>query len=430
MNTLVKIVNITTSMSELLRNRRYLSDLFSVLIIAITFILTACGNSSIKTKSKQNNDNNPIASSVLSDNALDMILEKSIDIPISINLIHTDDEDMKQLVDAEYAVTKETDQDIYIDINSEYYKKYKSGKRFLVPHLGFFEKSENAEFLTLGLDVVNNTDHQLDINEMNLIVAESKPDTIPIIYICTTDAYSNCIYFVNESWFNWGGFTFSYSILEKGESFNGKYKNRRHIPFFNQYTIVNLLPDMIEMGYNFDELLRCIRIRNKDNIKNNETDWDGEPWEEDENSSLLLFYIKRDDPYFNFYQTKFSPFELKENDYEEYTGIATLYGSIEFDHIKYTIDFVAEISLSTSAGFGALSYVNDSFDVKLNSSGTSYVIRYPYTTVIAPYGSEYVKLTVTADKSSTHRFYIDLKTNNDIRVRSKNVHFHHYFPKN
>lgn len=419
-------------MSTLLRNMRYLSDLFSVLIIATTFTLTACGNSSIKTKNKQNNDNNPVTSSVLSDNALDMILEKSINIPISINLIHTDDEDMKQLVDAEYVVTKETDQDIYIDINSEYYKKYKSGKRFFAPNLAVFEKSENAEFLTLGLDIVNNTKNQLDINEMNLIVAESKPDTIPLIYICTTEEHSNSIYFVNESWFNWGGLTFSYSILEKGESFNGKYKKSKHIPFFNQYTIVNLLPDMMEMGYDFDDLVKSIREYNMKKIKNSDTEWNGEPWEDDEYYSLLHFYIKKEDPDFVYFQSKFWPFELKEDDDIEggCTGIATLYGLLKFDNIDYPIEFIAEISLSTSGEFGGLSYENDSFDVKLKSLGTSYTLRYPYTTVIEPYGSEYVKLTVTADKSSTHRFFIDLKTNNDIRVRSKNIHFHHYFPKN
>ena len=151
--------------------------------------------------------------SIVASDGVEEILEEHIDIPIAINLSHTEDEDMKQLVDAEYEVTRETDKDIYIDINSEYYKEYISGNRFMASKLEFFENSENVEYLTMDLDLVNNTNERLSIDELNVIVDESTPDTIPVIYICTTEAYSNCIYFVDESWFNWKGFTFSYSIL-------------------------------------------------------------------------------------------------------------------------------------------------------------------------------------------------------------------------
>lgn len=63
--------------------------------------------------------------------------EETIDIPIAIFLSHTEEEDMKQLVDAEYEVIRETEKDIYIDINSEYYKNYISGYRFIAPQLAF-----------------------------------------------------------------------------------------------------------------------------------------------------------------------------------------------------------------------------------------------------------------------------------------------------
>lgn len=399
------------------------SVLFNMIFIFCFLSLTivSCGNSEKKTNDNQN------TSSVLEDLFDDV---ENIDIPISLSLGHTDDEDMRQLVDAEYEITSETDNDVFIDINSDYYKKYMSGNRFVAPQLAFFENSENVELLTLNLDVVNNTDESLSVSELNVIVEESKPDTIPVIYICSTESYSNCLYLVNESWFNWGGLTLSYSIMKEGESFDGHYRESRHISYFDDYVIVDFLPDMEAMGYDLGGLIDCIRNRNIEYNRKNNVDFNVEPWEQDDSNKFLYFSLDEGDADLDFFQDKFKPFGLKKDNFDEYVGRAVLYGSLSFDNIDFKVDFVVELSLSTSAGFGALSYENDSFDVKLKNSGEDYVLRYPYTTVIEPYGAEYIKLTVTADKSSTHRFKIDIKNDNGLKVKSKSVHFHNYRPKN
>ena len=162
-------------------------------LVATSLISTSCGNS---PKRSSTSDDNRLEATIVKIVDIGKTIEKDADIPIAINLAHTEDEDMKQLVDAEYEVTYETDNDIYIDINSGYYKQYTSGTRFKADQLSFFENSENVEYLTMTLDVVNNTNKRLSINELNVIVEDSKPDTLPIIYICTTEDYSNCLYFV------------------------------------------------------------------------------------------------------------------------------------------------------------------------------------------------------------------------------------------
>lgn len=425
-------------MKELLctKNRLFFTPTMklSLHFIVMSLFCVSCGNSS--KKSSPSMDSQMEASIIMQNSIEDSIeditedITEDIDIPIAINLSHTEDEDMKQLVDAEYEVIRETDKDMYIDINSDYYKEYFSGHRFMASQLAFFEHSENVEYLTMDLDIVNNTNERLNINELNIIVDESIPDTLPVIYICTTENYSNCIYFVNESWFNWKGFTFSYSILSKDESFDGKYKKHRHITFFDKYAIIDLLPDMKEMGYNYEELVNCIRNRNIRFNRENNTDWDTEPIDHDEDAHHLTFYINSNDDEFAFFQEKFRPFELREDTFNEYVGTASLYGSIKFDNSDFVVDFIADISLSTSGGFGALSYANDKFDVELKSFGNDYELRYPYTTVIEPYGAEMIKLTVNADKSSSHKFYVDVKNGNGLKIRSKNIHFHHYYPKN
>lgn len=399
--------------------------LLAVLVI-VSLIISSCRD--IKNNHDSSKDKMSLSST---SNRQDEPAKESIDIPVYISLTHTADEDMKQLVDAEYEVTKESEYDMYIDINSDYYKKYMSGTRFHTKQLAFFENSENTEYLTMNLDIVNNTTEKLSINELNVIVDESELDTIPQIYICTTMDYSNCIYFVNQSWFNWKGATFSYSILKKGETFNGNYNKTQYIPFFDKYIIVDLLPDMKEMGYNFDDLVNSIREKNIKRLQEqNIIGLDTEPISQTETESFLCFSIGDNDDDFQFFQEKFKPFELKKDDFDEYVGEATLYGSLKFDNINFSVDFIAKISLSTSAGFGAISYENDNFNVQLNAQGNDYTLRFPYTTVIEPYGAENIKLTIAADKSSMHKFHIDIKNDNGLTIRSKNVHFHHYYPKN
>lgn len=391
--------------------------LFFIVVISLVYI--SCGNS---PKRSSTSDDNRTETAIVKTNNSKGITKEIVDIPVAINLIHTDDEDMRQLVDAEYEVTRETDKDICIDINSIYYKRYTSGARFKADQLAFFENSENVENLTLSLDIVNNTSEKLSIKELDINIIESKPDTIPLIYICTTEKVSNSIYFVNESWFNWKGFTFSYSLLKNGESFDGHYKNKRHVSYFDSYTIINLLPDMISMGYDYDGLKESLKTHYPYSTDDeNSDDW---------LSKCVVFSITEEDENFHYFQNKFEPFGLKKDKFDEYVGSATLYGSIIFDSVNYKVDFIAEISLSTSAGFGAVSYENDKFDVKLRSFGNDYMLRYPYTTIIEPYGAEMIKLSVVADKSSSHKFQIDIKNDNGLKIKSKEIHFHYYCPKN
>lgn len=401
------------------------NKLIFLLSIIATCLIIICD---IFTNKKNVSVNNTLRASTII--ATDEQTE-DIDILIGVNLAHTEDEDMKKLIDAEYESVYETNNDIYIDINSDYYKKYISGHRFMAPKIPYFDNSENVEHLTMTFDIVNNTDERLSIDKLNIMVEESTPDTIPVIYICTTEDCSNCIYFVNESWFNWNGFTFDYSILKKGESFNGVYKKSRHISYFDKFTIVDLLPEMKDMGYNFDELVNHIRDKNIRLNRENNRDWDVEPIDSVGNYYFLTFYLSSNDADFNLFQEKFKPFELKESKFkDEYVGTASLYGSIRFDHSDFKVDFVAEISLSTAAGFGGLSYANDKFDVKLKTIGNNYILQYPYTTIIEPKGTEMIKLSITADISSSHKFYVDINNDNGLKVRSKNIHFHHYYPKN
>lgn len=387
-----------------------------IIILLTLIIMCGCKNSS---NSKNNKEENYI-DSIMFHNEMD----NTIDILVPVNLNHTEDEDMKQMKISEYEKVIESDRFIKIETNSTYYKQYTSGKRFFVEKKVYDGEGENIECLTLGLDLVNNTKTQLDISELEVIVENSKPDSIPLIYICTPDERSNTIAFTNESWFDWGGVTFSYSILKEGEHFDGNYKENVHFPYFDKIRYFNLLPSMKDMGYDFDGLINSIKQYNIEKSETEEVEI--EPWQD----NYLFFYIDENDSNLDFFKKKFYPFSFEKSDNGDYEGYAFLYGSLIFDKTKYKVDFIAKVSLSTAAGWGALSFEADHYNVKLRTLGNSYKLRYPYTTVIDPYGSEYIKLSISADKSSSHKFYINIKNNNNLNIRTKDIIYHHYFPKN
>ena len=119
---------------------------------------------------------------------------------------------------------------------------------------------------------------------------------------------------------------------------------------------------------------------------------------------------------------------LKEIDY--YYGYAKLYGELCFDNSNYCLKFQADINLSVHCEFGAGSDESDRFDVELNPHGYNYLLRYPYTTVIEPYGTERVSLIIKAEESSIHLFSIFAKNGNGINISSKVIDIHYMSPRN
>ena len=137
----------------------------------------------------------------------------------------------------------------------------------------------------------------------------------------------------------------------------------------------------------------------------------------------------------------FFPFDIRSEtdiyyDYDNdifdtlYYGFARLFGEIAFDNSDYCLKFQAIIKLSTHCEFGAGSEENDIFDVELRPHGYNYILRYPYTTVIEPYGAERVSLILKAEESSNHIFTISAKNGDDIEISSKAINIHYMSPRN
>ena len=374
------------------------------------------------------------------------------DIPLYINIPKRKGEGDRDMT---FKIIKETEDTIYIDATSPYYDKYISGKRFRIPSVVYGALALYDGYLKLQVDVVNNTSNRLDIEELSVNVVKSEPDTIPYLYICTSDDICNSITFANGSWFNWGGFTFSYSLLKENEHFNGVYQYKEHIDFFEEDTTLNLLPHLIEKGYDFRKI--CETLDKK--------------FSEEEYACICnpsynfkRWYMRVADDYYDTTEycepsryeciclpnrlvrdssslkSLFYPFHVHIDEYflDEDDSLfngwawatAKLWGEIVFDNSKFKVRFIGDVTLATPCGFGAGAWENDRFNVALRTNDTNYILHYPYTTIIEPQGSEMVSLIIKASQSSNHTFNISLKNGDGLKIRSKNVSIHYLLPKN
>ena len=403
-----------------------------------------------------NNSKNTLLSSIQPA----IIQDVSHDIPLFVNIWkkHPTDGDRDMI----FKIVNETSDSVYIDASSPYYDHYISEKRFMLP-IQVYDDEIYCGYLNLQFDVVNNTDVILDIEELNINVTSSQPDSLPFLDMYTALVYSNAIVFRNQSWFNWRGFHFRYSFIKRGEKFNGKYQYNRHINYFDYDTIINLLPELIENGYNFKRVCEslfidfsekdydCICRRDYDYKRLDKLIEEGkEAYEPCEPSCYETICIgSSDTSIIDSINTLFYPFEVEievdtltfeteEVEQEEdnwgayryyYTGYANLIGEIEFDKSKYKVLFYANVILGVDCGFGAGSYDNDKFDVVLRNNDTNYMLRFPYTTVIYPGGSEMVSLTIKAPQSSNHIFNASLKNGNGLTIKSKDINVHYMLPR-
>lgn len=333
--------------------------------------------------------------------------------PILVTLKEPDHQNRQYPLDI---VFKLSDKNEYISIDpiSDYYNSYVSKKRFSVPIVPSMHTEEVVEwnvYPQIECFIINNSNETLNINEMNINVTSSKIDPLPYIYIATEGSYCNCMVFMNESWFNWGEARLDYKILRKGEQFDGRYSKTKEIPYFSDICRINFLQDLISMGYDYEALFQMTGKSHSD---------------EDDDIGI---WIEEDQ--YNTFKGLFEPFEIETDSFndEYYAGFARIYGKLTFIDSNYSVEFQGKILLSCAGEFGGGMEEDDSYDVKLKTKGTNYILKYPYVTSIAPRGSERIGMTLMCPKSTLHTFSIEAINNNDIKLKSKEIRMHYLNPK-
>lgn len=376
-------------MTKVTLSSRHSTGLIFINAIFIALLCCACGKKSPSTSNEV-----PVSD------------QSTIDIPINVSLEHVDE----YASNIRFKLSNE-DEEILIEPTSTYYDAWTSSSRLQVANIAFTgdgSPTEYNEYPRLQCFIVNNTDQTLSINALTLCVESSAADPLPYIHIYAESAHSNTLTLVNENWVDWGKATLKYSLLKKGEEFNGQYSKQKTIPYFDDIYRVNFLDDMTEMGYDYNGLLQMVEYTQSDD------------------DDFVFAYIS--DERFEAYSRAFYPFEIGTINHE-CMGFARLYGKLTFSGSNHEVEFSARLSLSTEAGFGAGMDEDDAFDVQLKTSGDSYTLPYPYMTSIAPGGSERVALTLRCNQSTLHHLYIEAVNDNGLSIRSKDINMHYLNPK-
>lgn len=327
-----------------------------------------------------------------------------IDVPISISLTHPDD-----LEFGDPMRYKSSEQDKFISIfpSSRNYDAFHSGKRYEIPMEVCLGETEDVEYLSLDAIIANTTESPLSISRLMLQVEESEIDNEPYLYISTMENYSNALIIYDEGWTDYGDLVFEYTLLKKGENFDGKYNRKKDFRRPKDYIVVDFLPDLIAMGYNWSSL--------------------SEHYHDEDQILSALPAEPGIDPGAAYY-----PFEWTYNNSEweqNYEGFCRIYGKITFPSKNKSIEFQGKISLSTGGEFGAYLDYNDHFDYNLKVNGQDYEISKPYITTIAPNDVERIGLKIKCDKSSNHTFRLLAINDNGLVVSSKYVKLHYMFPR-
>ena len=304
-----------------------------------------------------------------------------------------------KLSSSSFTIESETDDEIVIGPCTPYYKEWMSNDRIELksePVLGY---CDSIDYPIIDVYLTNNTDHAIVFNSLDFIVREIVIDDIPYIYLFDTQSRgeelgSNRILMKNESWSDWGVMHFDYSIMKRGESFDGTYKNRKDIPYFDDEYLVDFTQDLVGMGLDMSFLY--------------ENDWC--PFEVGDYSVEELLNI-------------FYPFEIEEAVYE-YFVFARIYGKISFTKSNFTKEFYGPIYI-TPFGGGAADDFDDIFDVELDYDRRDYTVRFPYSTTLKPGDNESVRLTLKCPRSSNHKFYISINNDNGLTMRTKDVKMHY-----
>lgn len=300
---------------------------------------------------------------------------------------------------------------INIEPVSSKYETYKSGTDFEIEEVVVLNNDAPSEFIDyprLLCYITNNSKEDLSVSRLSVNVENSELDKFPYLTIAAPAAYSNCIQLGNESWVNWGEATLEYTILKKGESFNGSYSESIKIPYFEHYYLIDFTNDLVSMGYDYNY------VKSLDSSYSDEDPYNCIcPRITDENLASSVF----------------SPFEICYDGEDWYNGFARVYCKLSFKGSKFSVKFHGNITLSTSGDFGAGMEEDDSFDVQLEPDKKNYQISLPYTTTISPGTTEMIGITLMAPKSSKHVFTIEAINDNNITVKTKPINLYFLYPR-
>lgn len=326
-----------------------------------------------------------------------------------------------------FRVSNETKDILEIEPNSSYYNMYISSNTMILWDDVWKDMPNVSDELTYpSFDFVlsNTTDASINVSSLTLEVEDSKIDKFPYLWIFEECGNANSITIWNESWYDWGRMYLSYSILKKGERFNGKYKKKITIPYFKDKVYVDFLADLIEMGLKENEINEIIHqysYSDEDELKERITYI--APYVVGRNASAAHI-IKGEggiEPESINMAELFFPFEFTYNQGINPCGFARINGKIEFDNSKFSKEFSGRIFLNPPGYGGASNELSDEFNIELKTNSNNYELEVPYSCTINPGEIKRVRFSIKCSKSTNHRFKVRANNSTGLNIKSKEI---------
>lgn len=359
-----------------------------------------------------------------------------IDLPIGVNLVPLKNEyGIEAGTDSPdafmyFKVSNETDDLLEIEPNSSYYNIYASSMPMSLwddAWKDFAEASDELTYPSFDFVITNTTDKTINVSSLTLEIEDSKVDKFPYLWIFEVCGNANSITIWNESWYDWGNMYLSYSILKKGESFDGKYKKKMTIPYFDDLIYVDFLPDLVEMGLKEKEIDNVIhQFSYNDDYDPKERISYIAPYVVGRNASAS--HIVRSDAWIEPETTNmaelFYPFEFTLEEGISTCGFARIYGKIEFENSTFSKEFYGRIFLNPPGYGGAENELSDEYDIELKTNESNYELDIPYTCSLSPGEITRVRFSIKCSKSTNHRFKVRANNSAGMNIKSKNIQLH------
>lgn len=364
------------------------------------------------------------------------IEQTDVDLPIGVNLVPLKNEyDNEAGTDSPdafmyFKVSQDTENILEIEPNSSYYNMYTSNKTMILWDDCWKDMPDVSDELTYpSFDFVlsNTTDASINVSSLTLEIEDSKIDKFPYLWIFEECGNANSITIWNESWYDWGKMYLSYSILKKGERFNGKYKKMITIPYFKDKVYVDFLSDLVEMGLKKDEIDNSIHkygYSDENELKARISY--ATPYVVGRNASASHI-VKSEggiEPETINMAELFYPFEFTLDEGINPYGFARINGKLEFENSTFSKEFSGRIFLNPSGYGGAANELSDEFDIELKTNGSNYELDVPYSCTLNPGGIKSVRFSIKCAKSTNHKFKVRANNSTGLDIKSKEIRLH------
>jgi hypothetical protein len=310
--------------------------------------------------------------------------------------------------------------------DEEYVTQYQSGSVEALDY-GYFEAPIwPANFPILDVRLLNNSANTIVVKEIELDIAESRPDNDPLIVLVSAATECGRVVLVNQGWSAVKNCTFEFNLYPADKAPNNPakvsqpYKYHVESGSFTDVTRLDFRSSLQAEGVDVDYLRNA--VKHEWNVTHDLTKF---------RKALGRFKTGID---------VFDGGKIVSIDRPEKIGDDILTATAEGQFKVFTdaspeqpiktVLFKAVVPLTMPGGLGGALPALGGFDVRLKATGKDYPVRIPVSAQLNPGTAERFLIRTAARQSSWHRFNVRALLMSDQIVEGPSVDMYLFLPHN